>query len=44
MEGIQSVFTSAKILFDIEFMNSKKINTKENYTFFYDTLTYHLEN
>ena len=43
IEGLQSVFSASEILFDIEFMDTKRLNTDETYRNFYNSLSYKLE-
>jgi len=40
--GLQSVFNDYNILFDIEFMDTKRLYTDETYKNFYDSLSYKL--
>lgn len=43
IEGIQSVFSQENILFDIEFMDTKRLYTEETYENFYTSLSYKLD-
>lgn len=43
IQGIRDTFDDDAILFDVEFMDSKRLFTEENYANFYQSLTYKLD-
>lgn len=44
VKGIKEIFDQNNVKFDIEYMDTKRVNTKENYQNFYNFLKYRLEN
>ena len=44
MKGLTNIFYEEGILFDIEFMDTKRFNTEENYNNYYQFLKYRLDN